>query len=61
MYGYGIVAYFRVMNTLMRIFLLSLIFAVPLIIHNTNSELTTINDAFALFQTTIANMGASSV
>ena len=41
--------------------LITIIFALPLIIHNVNAELTIINDAFGLFSTTIANLGAASV
>jgi len=32
-----------------------------IIIHNSVSEFTTVNDSFALFETTIANLGAASV
>ena len=62
LYGYGIIAFFKLQVTLIKIFaFITLFFAVPLIIHNSNAELTSINDAFALFKTTVANLGASSV
>ena len=62
LYGYGIIAFFKLQSTLIKVFaLFTLCFALPLIVHNSNAELTSINDAFALFKTTVANLGASSV
>jgi len=62
LYGYGIIAFFKLQSTLIKVFtIITLFFALPLIIHNSNAELTSVNDAFALFQTTVANLGASSV
>jgi hypothetical protein len=62
LYGYGIIAFFKLQSTLIKVFtIITFFFAVPLIIHNSNAELTSVNDAFALFQTTVANLGASSV
>ena len=62
LYGYGIIAFFKLQTTLIKVFtLITMLFAVPLIIHNFNAELTSVNDAFGLFKTTVANLGASSV
>ena len=46
LYGYGIIAFFKLQSTLIKVFtIINLLFAVPLIIHNSNAELTSVNDA----------------